>query len=189
MTRTALALGFAAALLAGTPAGAASYLIDADGGRASVVFRVSHLGFSWTVGRFDRLTGSFEFDESAPAASSVSVEVDATSLNSNHAERDRHLRGADFLDTGKFPKATFVSRSIRLTGEKSAVVTGDLTLRGVTRTIDIEASLVGSGKDPWGGFRQGFTGTASFDVADFGLPSPLARTRVYLQFDIEGIRR
>ena len=104
----AAALACAAMALA-APASAADYVIDTKGGHASINFKIPHLGFSWLTGRFDTFSGTFTYDDKKPEASKVSVEIDTTSLNSNHAERDKHLRSADFLDAAKFPKATFVS--------------------------------------------------------------------------------
>src|SRR3970040_2210440 len=95
----------AAALAASSPAAAADYVIDSAKAHASVNFRIKHLGFSWLTGRFDEFAGTFAFDEANPEASKVKVEIDTESINSNHAERDKHLRGKDFLDTASFPKA------------------------------------------------------------------------------------
>ena len=172
-----------------SPAIADTYVIDTKGAHASINFRASHLGFSWLTGRFDTFTGTFEYDEADPAQSRVSVEIDVASLNSNHAERDNHLRSDDFFDAAGHPKATFVSKSIKLTGEKTAIITGDLTIRGVTRSVDIETSHVGGGEDPWGGFRQGFTGTATITPSEFGMPNPIAQNPVDLVLEVEGIRQ
>jgi polyisoprenoid-binding protein YceI len=172
-----------------SPAIADTYVIDTKGAHASINFRASHLGFSWLTGRFDTFTGTFEYNEANPAESKVSVEIDVASLNSNHAERDNHLRSDDFFNASAHPKATFVSKSIKLTGQKTAIITGDLTIRGVTKTVDIEASHVGGGQDPWGGFRQGFTGTATITPSDFGMPNPIAQNPVDLVLEVEGIRQ
>lgn len=176
-------------LMLATPATAADYSIDSKGMHASVSFRIKHLGYSWLTGRFDKFTGSYSFDEANPAASKVSVEIDTTSLNSNHAARDKHLRSPDFLDVGKFPKATFVSTSMDVTG-KAAVVHGNLTLHGVTKAIAIKADYVGGGKDPWGGFRTGFSGSTKIALADFGMKFNLgpASKEVELRLEIEGVR-
>ncbi|UUX51697.1 YceI family protein [Nisaea acidiphila] len=189
MKRILTAFALAVLALTAVPATAETYVIDTKGAHASITFRASHLGFSWLTGRFDSFTGQFEFDEANPDAATVSVEIDVNSLNSNHAERDNHLRSDDFFDAASHPKATFVSKTIKLTGDKTAVITGDLTIRGVTKTVDIEASHVGGGKDPWGGFRQGFSGTATIVPADFGMPNPIAKTPVELVLEVEGIRQ
>ena len=166
-----------------------TYTIDTAGAHASINFRTSHLGFSWLTGRFDTFSGSFDYDPANPEAGSVTVDIDAGSLNSNHAERDNHLRSADFFDVANHPKASFVSTGIKQTGDKTAVITGDLTIRGVTKSVDIETSYVGGGDDPWGGHRQGFTGTTSIIPADFGMPHGVAKGTVEITLEVEGIRQ
>jgi polyisoprenoid-binding protein YceI len=112
-------------------------------------------------------------------------------VNSNHAERDKHLRNADFLDVTKFPKATFVSTSVAPAGDGKAKITGDLTLRGVTKPVTIDAAYVGGGADPWGGNRAGFTGTTKLTLADYGINFNLgpASKEVELTLEVEGIQK
>lgn len=181
----------AASFALAAPASAADYVFDIKGQHASINFRIKHLGFSWLVGRFDKFDGTFSYDDKAPDKSSVKVEIDTSSVNSNHAERDKHLRGADFLDVAQFPKATFVSKSVKPAGDGKATITGDLTLRGVTKEVVIDATAIGGGADPWGGMRQGFEGTTKFALADFGIPKDLgpASKEVELQLHVEGVRK
>ena len=181
-----------ALLLSGTvPSAASEYEIDTKGGHASINFRIPHLGFSWLVGRFDTFSGSFSYDEKNPAASKIFVEIDTASINSNHAERDKHLRAADFLDVAQFPKATFVSKSVTPTGDGKATIEGEVMLRGVTKPVTIEAEVMGGGKDPWGGYRQGFSGRTKLTLADFGIMRELgpASKAVELDLHIEGVRK
>ncbi len=183
-------LALIAALALPAAASAADYEIDTKGAHASINFRIKHLGFSWLTGRFDQFGGTFSYDEKAPEASKVSVEIDTTSVNSNHAERDKHLRNTDFLDVAKFPKATFVSKSVTPAGEGKAKITGDLTLRGVTKEVTIDAEYVGAGADPWGGNRVGFTGTTRIALADYGITFNLGASKeVELTLDVEGIQK
>lgn len=184
-------LAFAAALALAVPASAADYAIDTKGAHASINFRVNHLGFSWLTGRFDTFTGTFSYDESAPESSKVSVEIDTTSVNSNHAERDKHLRNEDFLHVGQFPKATFVSKSVEPTGEGKARIVGDFTLRDVTKEVTIDAEFVGAGTDPWGGERAGFKGSTTLTLADYGITFDLgpAGKEVYLDLHVEGVKQ
>lgn len=184
---TAVAAVFALA----APASAADYAFDIKGAHASINFRVKHLGFSWLAGRFDTFNGNFSYDDKAPEKSTVSVEIDTASVNSNHAERDKHLRSADFLDVAKFPKATFVSKSVKPKDGGKATIVGDLTLRGVTKEVTIEATSIGGGADPWGGVRQGFEGVTSFKLADFGVPKDLgpASKDVELTLHVEGVKK
>ena len=190
MKLTPASLAIIAALLSAAPAGAADYVIDTDKAHASINFRIKHLGFSWLTGRFDNFKGNFTFDEASPEASKVKVEIDTNSINSNHAERDKHLRGKDFLDTASFPTATFESTGVKLDGDK-ATITGNLTLHGVTKAITIDAKRVGGGSDPWGGYREGFTGTTTLPLKDFGINYNLgpASQAVELALEVEGVRQ
>jgi len=172
---------------------AAEYAIDTKGAHAFVQFRVKHLGMSWLYGRFNNFSGNFTYDESNAAANKVSVEIDTTSLDSNHAERDKHLRSDDFLDTDQFPTATFESTSYSPTGDNTADLTGNLTLHGVTNEITISVEHIGGGDDPWGGYRQGFQGSTTIEPADFGIDmvgklGPAAGT-VELILTAEGVRQ
>ncbi len=187
---------FAAAVLAGAlvfslPAAAAEYAFDKKGMHASVTWRIKHLGYSWMTGRFDNFDGSISFDDKAPDTSKVKVEIDVNSISSNHAERDKHLRSPDYLDTAAFPKATFESTSVRSAGDGKAKITGNFTFRGVTKEIVIDAERVGGGPDPWGGERAGFTGTAQLTLADFKMKKELGPSSaiVYLTLDVEGVKK
>ena len=168
-----------------------TYKLDTRGAHAFIQFKIKHLGYSWLYGRFDKFDGTLELDESAPEKSKITVTVDTTSLNSNHAERDKHLKGKDFLNVDKYPSATFVSTGINLTGETAAVLKGKLTLHGVTKDIEVPISHVGGGKDPWGGYRHGFTGTVTLALKDFGIDYNLgpASTHVDMLLDLEFIKQ
>ena len=191
MTLRGLGLAFCVLSAMSAPTAASEYVIDTKGGHASINFRVQHLGFSWLTGRFDTFSGTFRYDDKNPSASAISVTIDTTSVNSNHAERDKHLRGADFLDVASFPQATFVSKSVTADGNGKAVIKGDFTLRGITKPVAITAAYIGGGADPWGGFRQGFTGKTELALSEFGIVrelGPAAKT-VELEFHVEGVRK
>ncbi|HEY6530124.1 MAG TPA: YceI family protein [Cellvibrionaceae bacterium] len=184
------------AVLAGAtvmPVQAAEYTIDNKGAHAFIQFRVKHLGYSWLYGRFNDFGGSFSYDEAKPDASKVSVDIKVASLDSNHAERDKHLRSKDFLDTDAFPAAKFISTSYKSTGAKTAALSGDLTLHGVTKPIVIAVEAIGSGNDPWGGFRAGFEGKTTIKTADFGIETEKklgpASGEIELTLSVEGIRQ
>lgn len=181
----------AAFAVAALPANAADFVIDSKGQHASINFRIKHLGYSWLVGRFDKFSGTFSFDDKNPAASKVKVEIDTASVNSNHGERDKHLRNADFLDVEKFPTATFESTKVEASGDGKAKIAGKLTLHGVTKDIVIDAERVGGGADPWGGYREGFTGTTTISLADFAIKKDLgpASKEVILQLEVEGVKQ
>lgn len=173
------------------PTIADDYIFDIEGMHASIEFRVKHLGYSWLHGRFNRFDGHFSYDSDQPEASSVSVTIDTQSLDSNHATRDKHLRGEDFLDTEQFPDASFQSTRIESADGGKLIVHGNLTLHGVTREIAINAQKIGAGADPWGGFRMGFRGTTQFALADFGITKYLGphSKQVELVLNVEGIRQ
>jgi len=187
---TAFAVAAFASVLS-TAATAADYVIDTKNAHASINFRIKHLGFSWIVGRFDKFSGTFSYDDKNPDASNVKIDIDTTSINTNHAERDKHLRAGDLLDTDMFPTATFQSTSVKAAGPDKAAITGNLTLHGVTKEVTIDATRVGGGKDPWGGYRDGFTGTTTLKLADFGLMRDLGpfSKEVELTLDVEGVRK
>ncbi|HEY5791136.1 MAG TPA: YceI family protein [Gammaproteobacteria bacterium] len=179
------------ALLLAAPASAADYVIDTQKAHAFVQFRIQHLGFSWLYGRFNRFAGEFSYDEAAPERSTVSVTIDVGSLDTNHAERDKHLRSPDFFEVERFPEARFSSTAYRPGGDGRDTLEGELTLRGVTRPVSIAVQQVGAGQDPWGGYRRGFQGSTTLTLADYGFTrdlGPAART-AELILSIEGIRR
>ncbi len=111
-----------------------------------------------------------------------------SSFNSNHQKRDDHIRSADFLDAAKYQMAKFVSTKIVAKGENKIEVTGDLTLHGVTKSITFPAEKIGEGKDPWGGYRAGFSGTTSLQLKDFNISQQVGPV-VFLELHIEGIRK
>lgn len=176
-------------LLAGVSQ-AADYIIDTKGAHAFIQFHIKHLGYSWLVGRFNRFEGEFSYDEADPDAAKVSVTIDTASIDSNHAERDKHLRDDEFLDVKQFPQARFVSTAYRDLGDGKGELQGELTLHGVTRPLTIAVTTIGAGNDPWGGYRRGFEGRTSFALADFGIKRNLgpASKEVHLWLGIEGIR-
>jgi polyisoprenoid-binding protein YceI len=188
---SAHALVLAAALSLPGLAPAADYVIDTEGAHAFVQFRIQHLGYSWLYGRFNQFEGTFTYDEKNPAANKVEVVIKTASIDSNHAERDKHLRSDDFLDVAKHPEARFVSTKFEDQGDGKAVLTGDLTLHGVTKPVVIDVTRIGEGTDPWGGYRAGFQGTTTLKLADFNITRDLgpASQEVELTLSVEGIRQ
>lgn len=168
------------------------YIVDTKGAHAFIQFRVKHLGYSWLYGRFNNFSGEFTYSPDKPAENKISIDIDTTSLDSNHAERDKHLRSEDFLNTKQFPQASFISTSYKPTGEKTAQLVGDLTLHGVTKPVTIEVEHIGGGKDPWGGYRHGFEGRSVIRPEEFGVNMSRlgpASAEVELMLTIEGIRQ
>lgn len=170
---------------------AAEYELDTKGAHAAIQFKVSHLGYSWNVGRFNTFNGTLDYDSAKPEAMKVNVEVQTDSVDSNHAERDKHLRGKDFLAVKKFPTAKFVSTAYTPVDEVKGTLSGNLTLHGVTKPINIEVTKLGEGKDPWGGYRVGFTGSTEFVMEDFDMKKNLGSKSkvVYLTLEAEWIKK
>ncbi len=191
MLKNALAALVLGSALIGGQAMAADYAIDKQGQHAFVNFKISHLGYSWLYGTFKDFDGTFSFDAANPEASKVNVTLKTASVDTNHAERDKHLRSADFLNASKHATATFESTSVKSTGEGTADVTGNLTLNGVTKPVVIAAKFIGEGKDPWGGYRAGFEGTTTLTLKDFDISMDLgpASQTVELIISVEGIRQ
>ncbi|MGM0413274.1 MAG: YceI family protein [Pseudomonadota bacterium] len=183
--------------LALTPATALAekeqYVLDTDGQHAFIQWRIQHLGYSWLYGRFNDFGGKFTYDTENPDNSSIEVNIDTASIDSNHAERDKHLRGDEFFHVDEYPEARFVSTDIRGMddGDEEFTIVGDLTLKGVTKEVEIEAEEVGHGEDPWDGYRRGFQGTTEIRLKDFNIDydlGPDSRT-AELELAIEGIRQ
>ncbi|WP_110665830.1 YceI family protein [Salinicola halophilus] len=192
LKKTAFATLLAAALPL-SPAQAADYQVDAEGQHAFVQFKISHLGYSYILGDFTQFDGRFSYDPDAPEASSVSMTVDVDSLETHHAERNKHLLSADFLDAGEYPQATFESTGFDLEDDgEEGEMTGDLTIHGVTRSVTFDVDHIGGGDDPWGGYRQGFEAETTLDLADFDIDMsdfPEAMHSVDLYIVLEGIRQ
>ncbi|HAW94147.1 MAG: hypothetical protein CML22_03225 [Rheinheimera sp.] len=170
---------------------AADYKIDTDGAHAFIQFKISHLGYSWLYGRFNTFNGEFSYDADKLAESEINLVINTASIDSNHAERDKHLRSADFLNVSKFPQATFNSTKIVAKEGDNFDLHGKLTLNGVTKEVVIAAEKIGEGSDPWGGYRAGFAGSTSFALKDFGINYDLgpAASTVYLDLTVEGVRQ
>ncbi len=189
---TKLAFASALATTAFLPSvNAADYVIDSKGAHASINFKIQHLGYSWLTGRFDKFGGTFSYDAAQISASKIEVNIDTSSINSNHSERDKHLKSDDFLDVSAFSNAKFVSTSVTDKGDGKLAITGTLTLHGVSKEITIDAQTVGEGKDPWGGYRVGFSGTTNIALTDFAIKMNLgpASNNVELNLYIEGIKQ
>ena len=171
------------------PAG--TYQFDKKGAHQFVMFKISHLGYSWLYGRFNDFNGTFTVDAENPENSKVEATIQTASVDSNHAERDKHLRSDDFLDVDKYPTATFKSTSIEQTGNDTAKITGDFTLHGVTKPVTLDAKMIGYGDDPWGGYRMGLEASTSLRLADFGITKDLgpASETVDIIISVEGIKK
>jgi len=171
-----------------------TYVIDdsKSGSHSFIQFRAKHLGFSWLYGRFNEFSGEFTYDPNKPETNKVSVNINTLSLDSNHALRDKHLKSSDYVNFDKYSTASFVSTKYTVTGEKTATLEGNLTLAGVTKPISMDLDVIGGGKDPWGGVRQGFEGRFVLNPKEFGIDlSKLGEvaTHVEMTISIEGIKK
>jgi polyisoprenoid-binding protein YceI len=167
-----------------------------DPGHSTVEFAVKHLMVTTVKGRFRTLDGSFIWDEAHPEASSVTVTIDASSIDTGNAQRDEHLRSGDFFDVERFPTITFRSTQVEPLGQDKVRVIGDLTIRDVTREVALDVTLEGRTKSPWGSEVAGFSAETVIDRKDFGLTwnmplemgGVLVDDRVRLMFAIEAVR-
>lgn len=142
---------------------------NVDTTHSGINFSVRHMVFSKVRGRFTAWRGTLDLDLSALNRSKVSVEIDATSIDTAVSDRDNHLRSPDFLDVERFPSLRFESTSIEQVSTERYRVHGDLTIRDVTRQVVLDAEYNGQAKDPWGNQRAAFTATTAIDRREFGL--------------------
>jgi polyisoprenoid-binding protein YceI len=143
-----------------------NYAIDTS--HSEVSFTVRHMMFAKVRGQFKTWNATLSFDAADASKSSVQAEVDVASIDTRDEKRDGHLKSDDFFSADKFPKLAFKSKRIERAG-KGYKLTGDLTIRDVTREITLDVEQTGSGKDPWGNQRLGFTATGSLNRTDYGL--------------------
>lgn len=143
-----------------------SFTIDQS--HSEVTFQVRHL-LSKVRGRFSDFSGTVAFDKANPSASSVAVTVQATSIDTNEPKRDGHLRSDDFFAVETFPVLSFVSTKVVATGSDQYAVEGDLTIRDVTKRIEVPVSFLGTAKDPWGNEKVAFEAELTVNRKEFGL--------------------
>jgi polyisoprenoid-binding protein YceI len=161
-----------------------------------VAFSVRHLMISKVTGHFKIWSGTLLIDEERPENSSVSVEIDASSIDTKEGQRDDHLRSPDFLHAQNFPKITFRSTRVEKLDDEHYRVAGDFTIRDVTRPITLAVDYLGRAKDPWGGERVGFSATTAIDRKDYGLTfnmpleggGVMVGDKVNITLDIEAVR-
>ncbi|HEC8327462.1 TPA: YceI family protein [Providencia rettgeri] len=189
LKKTVLGLASGALFLTAGSALAETYQFDKQGQHAFIEFRIQHLGYSWVYGSFKDFDGNFTYDVKDPSKDKVEVTIKTGSIDTNHAERDKHLRSADFLNASKFPEAKFVSTEVKKDGE-AYKITGDFTLNGVTKPITLDAKLMGEGKDPWGGYRAGFEAQGNIKLKEFNIKSDLGpkSQEAQLLISVEGVQ-
>ncbi len=187
MLRTLLsALLLSAAITA--PAMAAPQTFTFDKLHTQIQFSVEHMGFSHPMGKFLGFDGSFVFDETNPAAGSTSVTIDTNSLNMDDAKWDEHLKSADMFNVAKYPSMTFKSTKVELTGSKTAKMTGDLTLLGVTKPVTLDVTFNACGEHPMSHlYTCGFDASGTLKRSDFGMTYalPMVSDDVGLHITVE----
>ena len=142
--------------------------LEIDRSHSDVAFQVRHL-LSKVRGRFKEFNGTIDFDQSNPRNSRVDVTIQADSIDTAEADRDKHLRSADFFDVEKYPTLRFVSTSVTPRDGNAYDVAGDLTIHGVTRQVVLPATFVGAASDPWGNTKSVFEADLTLNRKDFGL--------------------
>lgn len=190
MQRRSLYTLVASALVTVTalPALAADYTVDPT--HSFIEFKTKHLGFSWLSGRFNTIEGSMTYDpEAGPEAQAINLTIETESLDTNHEKRDEHLKSADFFNVDEFPTITFNSTGYDGDAD-GGMLSGELTLLGVTKEVAFEVKKIGEGDDPWGGYRAGFEGQYTLARSDFGMSYDLgpAAEEVELDLWIEAIK-
>lgn len=149
---------------------AAPVKYDFDKAHTSISFKVNHLGFSNSIGRFMDWDGHIMFDAEKPADSSVEVKIKSPSIFMGTEAWDKHLKNADFLNVEKFPTIDFKSTKVEVTGDKTADIHGDLTILGVTKPVVLKTDMMGAGKHPMSGKETaGFSATTTIKRSDFGM--------------------
>ena len=148
---------------------------------------------SKTSGTFSDIRGNILLDKDNLANSSIDVKINMLSVNSSHAKRDKHIKEADYLDTDKFAEMTFVSKNIVATSATEGVMTGILTMHGVSKEMTFPFKVLGFGEDPWGGYRTGFEAHTSLKASDFGFgwgskPNAPVGDDIEITLLIEGVK-
>ena len=149
-------------LLLASMAFAAPYNVDAA--HTAVGFKIKHMMVSSTNGKFKNFSGTFEYDEKTKTVSNVKGKIIVDSIDTDNVDRDKHLKSPDFFDSAKYTDITFVSKSIK--GNK---ITGDLTIKGITKTVTLNYEFGGATVNPWGQKVAGFSISGTIDRKDFGL--------------------
>ena len=156
-----------------------------------IVFFADHLGFSKSSGRFMDFDGHFVFDEQDPASSSVEVTIQTDSINMSHEKWEDHMKNADFFNVSEYPTMTFKSAGIEITGEKTANITGDLTILDVTKPVTLAVQYNRSGVHPFNKkFVAGFSATTMIDRSEWGMKYglPMMSPEVEIRIEVEGLK-
>lgn len=140
-----------------------------DPAHSEIEFAIRHLMISTINGRFTDFSGSIQFDEEHLALTWIQVEIVAASIDTGQEQRDIHLRSGDFFDVESYPEIRFASRQVTSLGANHFRIIGDIRLHGVTRPVVLDATVAGTGQDPWGNTRTSFAATTHINRYDFGI--------------------
>lgn len=192
-TRTKRSAHQASSTLAGTSSLSGTYAIDAA--HSSIGFSARHAMVTTVRGQFTDVTGTASFVAGNPSASSADLVIQAASIDTRSGDRDAHLRSGDFFDVETFPEIRFTSTSAALKDADVWTLTGDLTIKDVTRPVTIDFTHAGSATDPFGNQRIGFEGSVTVNRKDWGLTwnaaletgGVLVSEKVKLEFDVSAI--
>ena len=170
---------------------------DVDPSHSRVGFAAKHAMVTTVRGAFHDFTSEAHLDEENPANSSVRIEIKTASIDTGNGQRDEHLRTGDFLEVEAYPTITFASTKVEQTSDDTYAVTGDLTIKGISKPVTVNFEKTGAADDPWGNFRVGFEGKAVINRKDWGVNFNVAleaggllvSEKVTLEFDIAAVRR
>ena len=168
-----------------------------DPAHTQIGFVARHAMVTKVRGAFNDFAGTAVFDAADPAATAVTVTIKAASIDTRNAQRDEHLRSNDFLAMETYPEITFVSTGVRQTGEAELELTGDLTIKGITRPVTIPFTFEGAATDPFGNPRVGFEGSVAINRKDWGVTwnaaletgGVLVSDRIVLEFEVSLVKK
>ena len=189
MTRYLSLFAFSLLVFAAVPAHAAGTRYNFDRLHTQILFFADHLGFSSSSGRFLDFDGHFDFDQGHPADSDVEITIKTDSLDMADGNWDEHLKGPDFFNVAKYPDMMFKSTAIKVTGEKTADITGDLTMLGQTHPVTLHTTLNKVGLFPINNqHRAGFSATAMLDRTQWGMTAftPMMNPMTEIRIQVEG---
>lgn len=193
MKKTLKTLLLSAGLCSGLLSGAATAkTYDIDIVHSHIAFFIDHLGFAKVIGTANDFSGSFTFDAANPEASTLSATVKVASIDTNSAQRDSDIQGADWFNATEFPDITFLGTAFARTGSSTGTITGDLTIAGVSKSVTLDVTYNKEGENPWSGlYFAGFSARTTIKRSDFGMQAAqgMIGDDVDIYLEIEGQSR
>jgi len=150
-------------------ANAAEKKLKVDASHTEIGFQIKHLMIANVKGKFNKFDSSIVFNEKTKKVSAITLTIEAASIDTNEADRDKHLRGSDFFETEKFPQITFTSNGATLKKDEVTLVRGKLKIRNISKDINLKITYLGMAKDPWGNVHYVFEAEGKLKRSDFGL--------------------